>query len=712
VTNCGGTSTDNTSISLSSSLVVDIDRRQQKPCACGVGNPIYPALGVKHEDLDTGIGLRRLPLTLSYDSAKRVAFVSGSAPVPPDPSVAILGDLWSLSLQRRLEVQGASGAAGALLWRGDGRAVSLSAAATGGALVGTADIVDKLVAVRGGYIFYDFSQNSQEVYDVAGKLSSIHWADGATATFSYVTTMLGTLEGPSVLSSVQDANGRQLALTYDTSGRLAQLTDPAGQSLLLGYSNAGMLSTITWPDTTAKTYAYDTAAYPWALTGVLDELSQRFATFGYDANGMAISTEHAGATNKYVASWTSAPGIAITEILDTKSSVTYRYHDWAAPQGLSYTGPQSDANPLTTTTILGNTYLTSHGQPGGPGYSASVSTSAFDSHGNRVTETDSNGNRSCSAYDISRNLRIVTLEGLATSKSCPSDLAPSAADGMHPERKTTTTWHPDWVLKAREAEPKKITTWVYNGQADPITATTASCVAPATTLPDGKPLAVLCTRYEQATSDATGALGLSASIAGATRAWSYTYNQYGRVLTETTPKQSPTDVLSHTTTYVYYPTTSFSGSVGHTLGDLNTVTNPLGHVTTFTAYDKAGRLLSSKDANATVTAMTYWPRGWLHTQTVTPALGSALNMTYDYWATGLIKTVTMPDSSTLNYVYDNAHRLTDVTDAAGNKVHYVLDNTGNRTSEQVSDASGQLASSISRVYDQLNRVQSTTGALH
>lgn len=356
-------------------------------------------------------------------------------------------------------------------------------------------------------------------------------------------------------------------------------------------------------------------------------------------------------------------------------------------------------------------------QPAGSGCTASSNARGYDTNGNVTSYDDFNGTRACYGYDTIRNLRTVTLEGLpggSSGKTCPSNLstyAPTPTDSAHPERKTTTSWHPDWDLKAREAEPKKLTTWVYNGQPDPIAGGTASCVSPATTLPDGKPLAVLCARYEQATTDTTGALGLLPTVSGATRAWTYTYNQYGQVLTETTPKQSPTDVLSHTTTYAYYPTTSFTGSVGHTMGDLNTVTNPLGQVTTFTAYDKAGRLLSSADANSTVTSMSYWPRGWLHTQTVTPASGSPLTTTYDYWPTGLLKTVTMPDASTLNYAYDDAHRLTDVTDPAGNKIHYVLDNVGNRTSEQVTDASGQLASSVTRVYDQLNRVQSTTGAM-
>ena len=373
---------------------------------------------------------------------------------------------------------------------------------------------------------------------------------------------------------------------------------------------------------------------------------------------------------------------------------------------------------LSAQTFNGTMNLAGRDQPVGSGSLASATAQTYDSRGNIASFDDFNGNRACFSYDLTRDLPIVTLEGLqccASGKACPSALdsyAPSVADATHPERKITRVWHPDWVLKAREAAPKKITTWVYNGQADPIAGGTVACVTPGTTLPDGKPLAVLCKHYEQATTDATGGLGLSASVTGATRVWTYTYNQYGQVLTETTPKQSPTDPLSHTTTYAYYSTTSFAGAAGYTIGDLQSVTNPLGQVTTYTSYDKAGRLLSSTDANGTVTSQSYFPRGWLQTQTVTPVAGAPLTTAYAYWPTGLLRTVTMADSSTLNYTYDDAHRLTDVVDGAGNKLHYVLDSVGNRTSEQLSDASGNLASSVTRIYDALNRVQSTTGAMH
>ena len=168
--------------------------------------------------------------------------------------------------------------------------------------------------------------------------------------------------------------------------------------------------------------------------------------------------------------------------------------------------------------------MSSQTQPAGSGCAATADSQSFDVVGNVTSRDDFNGTRACYGYDTTRNLRTVALEGLpggSSGKACPSNLSsyvPSPVDSAHPERKTTTAWHSDWDLKTQEAEPKKLTTWVYNGQPDPIAGGTASCAPSTATLPDGKPIAVLCTRYEQATSDATGALGLSATVVGATRA--------------------------------------------------------------------------------------------------------------------------------------------------------------------------------------------------
>jgi YD repeat-containing protein len=700
------------------SIVVAPDNNQR--CQLYVGEPIYPLNGSASEEVDLELG-SLVPFELHYDTSLVLAMTDPSpaysgAGIDAAANSGIFGGYWFASVDKKMGLS--LDLKHITVYTGKGSYV-VYALNPQGVYTSTVDS-GKVVATASGYYYYDYDQNSIETYDLGGVLQSVSSAGGGKSLLTYSTaaTSASVAPGAGYVISVADSFGRVLALSYATLAsnavRAYQIVGPT-ETVQFGYNPAGYLNSVGWLlSATQQSFSYDSIK-DWAMTGVTDESSVSWLNYKYDGYGRAIATSFGNGAGAYFVSYidsTGAVDVPYPKIVDVLagSGVLERSFAWHTTAAAQIQLPNGTSATVIPTIAKNHPAAGSITQPAGSGCAASTKGATYDAAGNPLSRDDFNGNRRCFSYDSARSLPTMILEGRSSANSC--SLVPSASDAQHPERLTTTTWHPDWVLKAQEAEPKKLTTWVYNGQSDPVAGGTASCVAPVTTLPDGKPLAVLCVRYEQATSDTTGALGLSAPVIGATRTWTYTYNQDGQVLSETMPKQSPTDVLSHTTTYVYYPTTSFSGSVGHTLGDLNTVTNPLGHVTTFTAYDKAGRLLSSKDANATVTSTTYWPRGWLRTQTVTPSSGSALTTTYDYWPTGLLKTVTMPDASTLNYAYDDAHRLTDVTDAAGNKVHYVLDNTGNRTSEQVSDASGQLASSISRVYDQLNRVQSTTGAMH
>jgi YD repeat-containing protein len=151
-------------------------------------------------------------------------------------------------------------------------------------------------------------------------------------------------------------------------------------------------------------------------------------------------------------------------------------------------------------------------------------------------------------------------------------------------------------------------------------------------------------------------------------------------------------------------------AVGHTAGDLQSITNPVGHVTHFTQYDRAGRVRQMVDPNGVVIDTAYTTRGWTSSVTVTPPSGSARTTSYTYDNAGQMTGATLPDGTTLGYSYDAAHRLTGVTDAKGNTVTYTLDAMGNKVGEQVKDPSSNLQRSITRVYDALNRVQQVTGA--
>jgi YD repeat-containing protein len=338
-------------------------------------------------------------------------------------------------------------------------------------------------------------------------------------------------------------------------------------------------------------------------------------------------------------------------------------------------------------------------QPGWFGGGGSFSARSYDPAGTVASEDDFQGNRSCSQNDPLRWLETQRVEGLTTSVDCAS-VNPAAAALPAGSRKTTRQWHPDWPLPVRSAAPGRITTWVYNGQPDPTRGNAVASCAPASALlPDGKPIAVLCTRVEQATLDADGRQGFNAAADGATpeRRWAYTHNARGQVLTETDP-------LGHVTTSVYADAPTANAAIG----DLLRVTNAAGHVTTFDRYDANGLLLQKTEPGGLVTTATYDSRRRPATITVS-AGGVSQTTTHTYNLDGDLVRVQQPDGSAVQPAYDAGHRLVGWSDADGNSVSYTLDNAGNRIAEQWSDPGGTLARSMARVFDALNRLQAVSG---
>jgi YD repeat-containing protein len=107
------------------------------------------------------------------------------------------------------------------------------------------------------------------------------------------------------------------------------------------------------------------------------------------------------------------------------------------------------------------------------------------------------------------------------------------------------------------------------------------------------------------------------------RTWTYTYDSYGRVLTVDGPRTDVSDI----TTYTYY-----TCATGYQCGQVQTVTNAAGQVTTYNAYNAYGQPLTLTDPNGVVTTLTYDARQRVKSrQTVNETTA------FDYWPTGLRK---------------------------------------------------------------------------
>jgi YD repeat-containing protein len=490
-----------------------------------------------------------------------------------------------------------------------------------------------------GWQYRIAADQSLERYDAGGKLLSITSREGRVQTLSYsdATTPATVAPQPGLLLRVTDQFGRQLNFTYDSSSRVVQMTDPTGKAVSYSYDSYNNLASVTYQDGKTRTYVYNEPAYtgganlPTALTGIVDENGARFATFNFDSSGRGISTEHAGGVEKYSIAYTQ-PG--------SQSTVT---------------DPLGTVRTYTFQTLLNTIKGSGQNQPGGAGCGAASSAITYDANGNVATRTDFNGTVTTYSYDLTRNLETSRVEASGTSQA----------------RTITTAWHATYSLPLQIGEPKLLTTYTYDTSGN------------------------LLGKTVQATNDATGAQGLSPSLVGTARTWSYTYNNVGQVLTATGPR---TDVADKTT-YTY-----------DSSGNLSTITNAVGQVTTLSNYDANGRVGLITDANGATTALTYSSRGWLTGKTVTSA-STIETTTYGYDGVGQLTLVTLPNTSTVSYTYDPAHRLINIADSLGNSIAYTLDNMGNRISEQVKDPSGALARQTSRVVDALNRIQQITGAV-
>ncbi|MFN4120702.1 RHS repeat-associated core domain-containing protein [Acidovorax sp.] len=172
------------------------------------------------------------------------------------------------------------------------------------------------------------------------------------------------------------------------------------------------------------------------------------------------------------------------------------------------------------------------------------------------------------------------------------------------------------------------------------------------------------------------------SASGVARTTSWSYHPSGLVATETAPNGA-------VTSYGY-----------DSAGNLTTSTNSLGQTESYT-HDGAGRVLTHTAPTGLATTYTYDARGRMLTMN-----RGGLKTTLTYRPSGQVATATLPHGHVATYSYDAAQRLVGWSGNRGASGSYALDAMGNRTSEEVRNAQGQLAWKLARSINSLNRVAS------
>jgi RHS repeat-associated protein len=619
-----------------------------------------------------------------------------------------LGTGWQHNLDLQLQVNftsnGSSVSGSASARRADGRVIRFIQLTAGSPWITDADVSDRLLETRDsngdltGYQLIDGRSDQVERYNLAGQIASIEDERGAT-------TLIFDYDSHLRLRSVIDRSGRQMQFGYDGDNLLARVWGPDSAS---GDVNSphwsytygsvspstpqarNRLETVVSPDNVTRTYLYEDSANPYSLTGIIDENGKRYVSYGYDSQGRANSENLWSGPNMTAPvsqySLTFLPNY-LTHVVDPLGQE--RDYQFKIVQGVALV--QSVSEPCAIC--------------GGPG---STKSRTYDpATGFTDLETDFNNTVTDHDYNA-RGLETQRIEAKTVNGVVPTE-----------KRTISTTWHPDFrvpVLRntfnsASGLEAR--TTWAYNARGQmvarcEIDTGNAAALNYVCSSTGGLPKGAMVRRTVNTYCDT---VGTGCPLVGLLK------TSNGARLTSDPGMNGLDDVVTYSYRESDDSSCATNGACTYRKGDLWKVTNALGQVTETVKYDKSGRPLRVKDANGTLTDLTYHPRGWLVDRIVRYNAGgfpSSNDATthIDYDAVGNVTKVTQPDGVFLAYTYDAAHRLIRISDNLNNAIDYCpggvgsaecLDAAGNRRIEQTK-AGAAIKRSLRRSYNTLSQL--------
>ncbi len=602
----------------------------------GVGDPINSATGNKYAVQRDYVGAGPFPLRFvrTYNSLNQV----------PDVATTELGVGWRGFYDRSIALLANQSSPTARVVRPDGKTFLFTF--TNGVWTSDPDVTARLASTNdasGNPIGWTYtgSNDSVETYDANGRLLTIANRAGLTQTLAY--------DASGNLATVTDPFGRQLAFGYNGNNQLIRMVDPAGGVYAYGYDGNGNLTSVTYPDGTTRSYLYEDAAFPNALTGLIDENGVRFATWTYDEQGRAVSSTLAGGAQNVTLSYN---GDGTTSVTDARGAT--RTRAFVTPFG----APESAGMTVTC-----------------PGCTAMTSSVTYDANGFVSSRTDFNGNTTLYTYND---------RGLLVSRT--------DAAGTPQARTVTLTWHPVFRRPTEIRFLDRVIDFTYDAHGNLLTKTITDGTDTRTWRYQYNDLGLLAeidgprTDVAQVTRFAYDAQGNLASVTNAlNQVWHITARDpNGRPLSITDPNGVVTQFAydargrrvrrtraGRTTTYAY-----------DAAGELSKITLPNGMTRTL-SHDAAHRLIA-----------------------VTDTVGDRLQFTLDAAGDRVKRELRDPSGNVirgLSNTFNPLGQLIARTDANGHVTQFSYDNDGNRLS-----ATDPLGHTVSTAYDALNRRVSIT----
>lgn len=501
------------------------------------------------------------------------------------------------------------------------------------------------------------------------------------------------------ITKIEEPNGNFLSFTYNDT-LLTSITNSAGQTITLSYSN-GKLTTITDAITSPVrtfTYIYDAAGN---LREVKDPLNHS-TKYAYLING---------------------PMKAITDKNNNKVDIIY-YNNFSTSELIGCNKRLSFSYDSATLTTLVTDYLEAgsnqvtkyefkkhedkkwlSGMSGNCcGFNMKFE---FDDAGNKIKETDANGNITTFTYDSRGNMLTMTdAAGNTVSYTYTSDFNNIASYTDEKGFTTTITYDAKGNLTQLTEPGNLVYTASYAANGDILSSTD----------PKGNSFSYNYDTYGNPVN-VTGPNGYTAQLVfdargnllSVTDARGNTSNMEFDILDRL---KKITDPINNNIQLNYdaagnpvslinknNETTSSAFDASNRLVE---ITDPTGKKTTF-AYDAMDNLKSIKNALGNTLNFEYDTRNRI--KKITDPEGNMLSADYD--ANGNLTAVNMPNGQIFSYSYDALNRLIAAIDIHGQVVSLIYDKNNNVTS--VTNGSG---ATYAAVYDSLNRVKKITDPLN
>lgn len=552
------------------------------------------------------------------------------------------GNGWSNTYTRQVNYFRHRGISVATVLRPEGRAYYFTLDATSNTWVADEDIESRLEEMTDSA-----GVRTGWRYRTSDDVAELYNADGLLQSITDLQGKTRTLtyepQDSDYPARVDSNTGEHLKFTYNSKNRLASMEDHAGRIWGYRYDNNDNLEFVDNPDLTTRQYHYEDVNYPDALTGVTDERGLRYSTFEYNESGQATASYH---------------GPRTTILTDRIEGVSIVYN---ADGTRALTNSNGNVSNYTTLTRIGVMLVTDISGPGCTSCGAGNTSYDYDPENNNLRSRTENG--------------VTTEYGDYDSNGNPGYRI--EAKDTTEERRTDYTYDPRYNSKVLTitgpsvfSGSSKVMTYVYDDYGNRISETIDGYTL------SGVPVSRTTTR------------------------------EYNGPLQQLSSVDGPRTDISDVTRFRYYENDALEGSNRARLREVEDATGTL--IQSNIQYTSTGKVSSETRPNVLNVTYSYYPgNDRLETMRETSSEGEHVTR-WTYIPTGEVQTITLASGTqaalTIALQYDDARRLTRITDGLGNYIEYILDTEGNRLAENIYDGTSVLKNALTRTFDMYNRM--------